>query len=522
MTIDKEEVISIDKRNLKGYLYSYATAILAYLIDLFFICRMGPSDMDSDLSAEMVLANLLNKEASISGISQNWFYSSELRVLHLHWLYRIGLFFFPDNWSLARTLGMAIALLIYAACIVLLFYSIGKVKIAPFAVTLCLLPGGSWYFWQTIFGGVYIPYILISIVITAFVLLFHNKDKNRWIYVVGIVLVSFLSGLNGIKQLMVFFAPLVLASLTLFLLDIRKEGNLEHIRKVQKWDYLVLSTLGALSSFSGYLINSRILSQIYSFESFSDRRLHGGDFWGIVRGYLWSFGYSDNKIIMSFAGIASVIGLAIGIATLVSGALLISSFDKLSFGQRFITALSLISIIFNAFIFAYTDGGMQYFQPIVPFGLILIVICVDTRSYVLPKGKSIVLYMLVCLELITSIGTMQSEFDGPLHIENRQPGLESVVSFLKEQGYKEGVSEFWQGNVITELSDGTIEMWVLNADGTDNMYKWLQAKDHCDSFPDGDYFLIVLNGLDYSSFLTRHSELSLIYNDANYMIYGTK
>ena len=50
----------------------------AYLWQLRFQILYGKAILDSDLAAEMVLANLLNKEHSV--ISKEWYYSTELRV----------------------------------------------------------------------------------------------------------------------------------------------------------------------------------------------------------------------------------------------------------------------------------------------------------------------------------------------------------------------------------------------------------------------------------------------------------
>ena len=51
--------------------------------------------LDSDMSSELVLSHLLRQEHKI--VTQDWFYSTELRVFNIHWAFT-PLFFLFDNW----------------------------------------------------------------------------------------------------------------------------------------------------------------------------------------------------------------------------------------------------------------------------------------------------------------------------------------------------------------------------------------------------------------------------------------
>ena len=100
-----------------------------YLFDLWYQLVPGRWIVDSDLASEMILSDLLNQEGSI--ISHNWYYSTELSVLQMQWFYRLGLLVFPNDWHLARTLGMALALALYGAVMLFLAYSAGLGRLAP-------------------------------------------------------------------------------------------------------------------------------------------------------------------------------------------------------------------------------------------------------------------------------------------------------------------------------------------------------------------------------------------------------
>ena len=61
----------------------------AWLAGVALMWRFGRSLLDSDMASEMVLADLLNREGGV--LSQNWYYSTELRVFCQQLLFKLGL-----------------------------------------------------------------------------------------------------------------------------------------------------------------------------------------------------------------------------------------------------------------------------------------------------------------------------------------------------------------------------------------------------------------------------------------------
>ena len=125
---------------------AYIWMTIAYLIDVLFMGFFGEKLLDSDMASEMILSDILNSEKSITGLTHSWYYSTEIRVLEMQWFYRIGLLFSPKNWHMARTIGMAIALIVFVVAIVLMFNSLGMKDAAKYGAAIALMPGGSWYF----------------------------------------------------------------------------------------------------------------------------------------------------------------------------------------------------------------------------------------------------------------------------------------------------------------------------------------------------------------------------------------
>lgn len=73
-----------------------------------------------------------------------------------------------------------------------------------------------------------------------------------------------------------------------------------------------------------------------------------------------------------------------------------------------------------------------------------------------------------------------------------------IVEYLAEdQGISEGYATFWNGNVLTELSDGEIEVWVWSSlpdkYNVEEIKPWLQEAAHQIVKPEGRMFFLFTN-----------------------------
>lgn len=196
----------------------------AYLFDLWYQLVPGKWIVDSDLASEMILSDLLNKEGSI--ISHNWFYSTELKVVNLQWFYRLGLLLFPDDWHLARAFGMAVTLALYAACMLFFVKCARLGRPGLWMVGTLLWPFGQHYLVYAIYGGYYLVYTFFYMLVLALVLRSLDADKKhcalQWL---AACIVTAIAGMNGVKQLMVFHAPLCIAAAILLVLALHDSGT---------------------------------------------------------------------------------------------------------------------------------------------------------------------------------------------------------------------------------------------------------------------------------------------------------
>lgn len=82
-----------------------------------------------------------------------------------------------------------------------------------------------------------------------------------------------------------------------------------------------------------------------------------------------------------------------------------------------------------------------------------------------------------------------------------------------------GYATFWNANVLTELSNGKIEVWswgvessdeFRNMTSPDEIYEWLQLKDHKKERPEGKVFILLSNA-EIASFPRREALESIPY-----------
>lgn len=489
--------------------------------------------LDSDMSAEMILADILNKEHSLTGLTTNWIYGSELRVFEMQWFYRIGLALFPHNWHMARTISMALAILLLAYAAWLVFYSIEMQEIGIWAAAFTIFPGGGWYFWQTIYGAYYLPYIYFSL-FSFSLIMFATKKKGKRLCLtstLGVVLLGFASGLNGIRQLMLFYVPMDLAAGGVLVQRLICTDKGESDNESNGLFAFVISLAATASSFAGYLINSHLLAKKYSFLSFDDIEIAGGEFLSQIRDYIWSFGFVEGKPLMSPVGIASMFGVIFGIFVVTAGIVMLMKISDLTYGQRLLVLFSTIGVLTSAFVFSYTEwGGIQYFMPLVPFGYYLVLLWIYSGSFVFKQTRFFLANAAIIILLITSLGTVYNESREPIHQYRAHPTMNNLVTWLRG-GYTQGAGLFWVSNLVTELSDGDIEMWTQDPHFRDDWFHWLQPMEHMGNKINGKFFYLVDNALlegefgdEYTGlrdkFLNDNPGLTEIYRDEEYTVYA--
>lgn len=498
----------------------------AYLTDLWYQLVPGRWIVDSDLASEMILADLLNREGSV--ISHNWFYSTELKVVNLQWFYRLGLLLFPDDWHLARTFGMAIALALYAAAMLFFVKCAGLGRPGLWMVGTLLWPFGQHYLVYAIYGGYYLVYTFFYMLVLALVLRSLTADKKhcalQWLLA---CLITAVAGMNGVKQLMVFHAPLCLAAAVLLVMALHGsdktdwKGALQSCRKEVR--LLAASVVTAVASAAGYFVSNAVLSRLYDFKSYNFITWDRDENWftldRILMDFFHEFGYQNGSGVFHFGGIAAGIGLLLGCWMFFCIVRLLLRLDKLQLNDKLLVLLLVCMLAVCGMCYAYFHEYYLYFWLMnMPVAIAVMAVEVKTEDLHLPGARGLLAAALAACFTVCAVNTVRQEQEHP-YLAHK--GLKNAADWLVENGYTEGYSTFWNGNAMIELTSGKLDVWTIANLNSLVVPDWLQPKEHLTTDPVHP-FLLIDTETDYAADdaqLVKYGSCTEVYNDGRYVIY---
>lgn len=510
--------------------------ILGAMFDIWYEIVPGKWILDSDLASDMVLSNHLNQTHQI--ISKEWFYSSELTVFESQWFYRIGLIFSPDNWHVARVIAAVLIYIVFIAVLLFFAKSIGLGNYAPWLAAIMMWPFGRWYLVYGLYGNYYLIYMMFSMASTGIILRLcrleqgcaatgKRKLKLILLYFAGLFC-GIGSGLNGVKQTMVYFGPLFLTgAVLLFWAGYRKKA----VTLFELWDKCRAECLFALNAalftaanVAGYLVNLKILSRLYSFDSYNymvylDERTYR--LYDILMDFLRLFGYVSDVDVLSARGIASTLGLVFAAVFVISLVRMHRRFHELETGAQ-ITVLSFdFAILLDAVVYCLMGYyKIYYWLPMLPFAVAVIVLELRTERIPMRYFRNWVLVGIALILPALSWGAVKAETERPLFSTH---GYRELTDFLLENDLTEGYASFWNSAVLREMSSGRIQTWTLyNVSDNAVIYDWMQEKEKKETAPEGRCFLILneeRDGRAEDSVLVRFGSGELIYEDGPLRVY---
>lgn len=498
-----------------------------YVLDLWFQLVPGRWLVDSDMASEMMLSNFLNQEGRI--ISKIWYYSTEIRVVSVQWVYRFTLMLFPNDWHMARTVGMAIMLAMFAGLMLLLARGIGLGQFGVWMAGALIWPYGRIYLVYAIYGGHYLVYTFLYVVSLTLVLfsLAETKKKCMWMNIAACI-VAMLSGMNGIKTLMVFQAPFVLAALAVLVIALNaseEKAWREALQACRQETRLVFGALATtMAGFVGYIINSKILAKMYSFKSFSGVSWNRfGVSWTLDRvlmDFFHLFGYQDGVGVFHFSGIASGVGLLVGVWLFFCIVRLVWRYKKLNVTERLIVLLMIAMLAVCSMAYTYFGDYCQYFWlTCMPVAIAVMMIEIKTENLHLPGARAALTLVLAGALTICSLNNVRQEIEHPTlaHV-----GLDKVANWLVENGYKEGYATFWNGSAMVEMTSGKLDVWMPGDLNEVSIEGWLQPDYHLTRFPEHPFVLVdtETNGPVEENGLIRNGHGTEVYNDGRYVVYA--
>lgn len=169
-------------------------------------------------------------------------------------------------------------------------------------------------------------------------------------------------------------------------------------------------------------------------------------------------------------------------------------------------------------LYVITDMPMRdrYITPII---VIAIIVLISSFKRFVNQYKLAVFLLAVVMNINALINyRLISKVD--INLENRK-----IVNALTTNGYYNGYATFWQGNILTELSNGKIDVWNIspyeNKITFDSINRWLQKKEHFTRRPSGKVFVYLkkeeLNKLVFKNTI---KDENILYESKDRIVYG--
>lgn len=453
------------------------------LIGLFcflsvFMWLHGDYLTDSDISSEMLLARLLNEEHAL--ISRNWYYSTELRVLNIQILYSFFFHFFHD-WTMVRTGACIVSYLLMLVSCYYMIHQMDCDKIYAVSAIFLLLPISDGYFEYVLLALLYASFISISFF--AMGLVFHYARASARMKKVLLVItagLAFMAGLGGVRHVVVLYLPLLAVTVLMALLQRKPSG------------YLVSSAVGFVASCAGYLVNSKVLAGKYHFETWVGDMKFGVSLQGILDlffGTLRAFGYSYGE--QEPTPVASAFSCVLALVMAVCVVRTFVKKWKEPDQAWLLTAYFLC--VYGIFFCMYTFTDMlysdRYNMAAMVFAIPIIILNLTEISWNRYWKMGILIFLAVGV-LISGVSRYARY--GKL---DKTAEFRPIVAYLEEENISAGYATFWNANVLTELSDGEVDVWILK-DGiserydVDEVLPWLQEAEHLTTTPQGRVFVL--------------------------------
>jgi hypothetical protein len=483
--------------------------------------------LNSDMASEMVLTNYLAQHNAI--LTPNWYYATELHVWFSQLIFS-PLFKVLTDWHVIRVAGSAVLYALVLLGYLALSRRLGLMGWYLWTAPILLLPVSVLYFQFAVYATPYTFYIANVFFLLAMILGWRQcKGRaGRALLACGVGALSLLTGLNGPRYLMVFFLPLILAAAAELLME---RGTLVQNGKLclkgnAAYSFLKITLFAGFFAAAGYLINSRVLAGLYSFAQFESIRFDTLTFAkleALINGWLDTFGYNRAGALLSPHAVQNLIGVGLTVLSGLAVRDTVRRAGSYTAEERTVSWLFLAAALLFSVLYLTTDAtyNERYDLPIAVFALPAITLYLKRAPW-RPRKKT-----FVCAALIVAVGFNAALSYHTLWQQDTTGELRAVSSLLTERGYREGYSSFWNANVMTELTDGAVDVRVWGANSVteltdvDRVYPWLQLKEHENTVPEGKVF-ILFNSRERDAFsiVQNLNADAILYQTDNFVLYG--
>lgn len=521
----------MNKNRYKNIFFIISTLILLIVFCglVWFINIKIDCLITSDDSSELVLGHLLASDNKL--LSKEWYYSTELRVVNTQIIYAMFFKIF-NNWHTVRV----VSYVCMYSIMIIAYYFLSRVLECNeyFCITaaLLLIPFSEQYFEYVLKGAYYIPHISITFLMLGMIECFVSSEikKNLIVYLNASFFFSIFVGMGGARQIVILYIPLIFVSMFLIISSIQNTGEKIVCQlNVNDKKYILFSWVVFAGAFIGYFINSKILIRAYHFQTWDNIAFTSFDISKLVNvlnGFLYSYGYTSGNVFGKalFSNFACMCWLVL---TFISCFYLIRNSKKVRDCDYRVALFTLAAFLVYILIYIHTDllYRDRYNLPIIILSIPVIAIFFKNVGHQMVISYLMITAFVFVIALNGFINC-RAKYKMDNNVE-----LRNISVVLQEQQYTEGYTTFWRANVLTELSNGTIDVrcWANDMDDyalmdvtdIDATFKWLQLISHDYTHPKGKIFLLFTAGeWQNNNWKENLSIDNVIYQSENYIVIG--
>ncbi|WP_026662040.1 hypothetical protein [Butyrivibrio proteoclasticus] len=552
------ELKTVDNKNgrdKKLNIFMWAFMVLGALFTLFLIWKKDFYMENSDIASDMILGKLLSQEGGI--LSKNWFYSTELHVIHTQLVYKLLFYIWPDNWLMVRLAAAVIFLILIVSSFLFMTRALGLEKEGLLAASILTWPFGQWYVRIVTFGQSYVTYFIIAFISMG--LFFRAvQGKKRLIYAVLLAIISFAAGLGGVRLLMICYAPLFATSLVVVCFA--------HFAGFAGWRgakefgtsakaAFIYALIPFVFSCIGLGINRKVLCEKYHFQDQFRETWRDFSFSRILdtlSDSLTLFGWHAEVGFVSWQGLINCLNFLLIVGIIISIIFVYRKFWRFQpIVQLFLVYTGMLTLITTVVLSCSNKYYSYYWLPVIPYFLVILGIGVfnagkdgireipedkaDITNSIPEntddngtKNKTVADYIgnyrnVVCGLIAAAIAFASvSVYADPNPQDQYQDyAITDAIEWLKNSDYEQGFGMFWSSNVIKALTNGRIDMHtVMDIDHIDDItseYPWLQEVRHTEELPEGRFFVIV-SARDYDF---GNQSSAMIFGMSDHLVYGS-
>jgi hypothetical protein len=419
----------------------------------------------------MILGNLLAKENKL--VTSSWVYSTELRLVYQQ-LFYMPLFKLFDNWHLVRTITILLNTIVLLASYFFMMRQFDVSKKTALLTSLFLILPVSYGYWSfVLFGGYYIFFIAMFfcyIGVSAILIKTDGQNtsiKKRNTAFIFFALLAFTFGLGGVRGPMDIQAPMFITALCVYFPQKNTVLNSKPF---------LLGIAGLLLCAVGYAINSVLhLFLHFAFQIGKDTVDLSGIFFQRLGDILYNFilflGYTADVKFISAQGVLNFAVVIIAFLVFYEAIRIIKTRranDVSALNVSFVLFF-MVATVYHVVLFQIIEYISRYLYPTYILYVPTLAIVFEFVRKNMPRKKAAIfvsgiVFVILCSGMIKLYSL--PDIDNNNH-------RKSSISYLEENNLRFGFASLWNGNIITELTNGRIETLGLHPDNYHKMSGWL-------------------------------------------------